>query len=360
MKSILSLVCALSLVLSACAASIGRGPEIATDTPRPLLPSPTFTSAPTRTLVPAPTRRPTFTPVPSPTFTSSPYERYTIEYLRARTYGGGELKLTAKMEETDVFKRYAFQYPSDGLKIYGFMDVPKGDGPFPVVILLHGKTDPLHYSTLDYSTPYADDLAAAGYFVLHPNLRNYPPSDSGDNLYRVGMAIDVLNLIALVKSGGGTSGPLAKADPARIGLWGHSMGGGIALKVITISSDVKAAVLYAPLSGDEKLNFEGFFSGDPQAAEERQTNALAWYHISASYFFKEITAAVEIHQGQLDEAVPPAWSEATCTQLRLLQKTVFCVDYPDMGHAFSGMTDKKFIALVKIFFKNYLVNTPAP
>jgi dipeptidyl aminopeptidase/acylaminoacyl peptidase len=265
------------------------------------------------------------------------------------------------MDDHSAFKRYAFTYPSDGLKIYGFMDVPRGEGPFPVIIMLHGKSPPASYSTLDYSTPYADELAGAGYLVLHPNLRNYPPSDAGDNLYRVGMAIDVLNLIALVKTQGGQLGPLSKADPARIGLWGHSMGGGIVLKVITISRDIKAALLYAPLSGDEKLNFEKFFNGsdNPQAAIERQTSPIGWFHISPSYYLNNITAAVSIHQGGQDDTVPPEWTDALCERLRALGKTVFCVNYPDMGHAFSGMTDKRFRALAIIFFKNYLAR-PAP
>ena len=53
---------------------------------------------------------------------------------------------------------------------------------------------------------------------------------------------------------GGQAGPLAKADPQPIGLWGHSMGGGIALRVLTVSDDVEAAVLYGAMSGDEALN----------------------------------------------------------------------------------------------------------
>jgi dipeptidyl aminopeptidase/acylaminoacyl peptidase len=50
-----------------------------------------------------------------------------------------------------------------------------------------------------------------------------------------------LNLIALIKQQGGKPGPLQLADPNAIGLWGHSMGGGVSIRVITVSPDVKAA-----------------------------------------------------------------------------------------------------------------------
>ncbi len=93
------------------------------------------------------------------------------------------------------------------------MNVPQGDGPFPVVLVLHGYVDPATYNTLTYTTRYADALARAGYLVIHPNFRNWPPSDNGPEEYRVGQAVDVLNLIALVQKQGGQPGPLQHADP---------------------------------------------------------------------------------------------------------------------------------------------------
>src|SRR5512133_632404 len=173
--------------------------------------------APTPTTIPLPSSTPTLTPTPAPTLTPSPsptpdpYAKYTIEGMRSRTYGGGEIQVLEKSEENSVFTRYMIQYPSDGLTIAGFMDVPKGDGPFPVIIALHGYVSPSIYATLDYTTHYADVLASNGYLVLHPNLRNFPPSDNGDDFFRVGMATDVLNLIAIVKQSGGKPGPLQTA-----------------------------------------------------------------------------------------------------------------------------------------------------
>jgi dipeptidyl aminopeptidase/acylaminoacyl peptidase len=243
------------------------------------------------------------------------------------------------MAVTQAFTRTMFAYPSDGLNIFGFMDVPRrGQPPYPVVIALHGYIDPSTYNTLDYTTRYADSLANAGYLVLHPNLRGYLPSDSGSNLLRVGMAIDVLNLIALVKQQSGLPGPLQLADSNAIGLWGHSMGGGISIRVLTVSRDVRAAVLYAPMSGDEKQNFTAInqWSGGTRGLEEVEIPDQELLTISPIFYLDRIQAAISIHHGENDQLIPPEWSADLCQRLQNLGKDVECFTYPGQLHTFSG------------------------
>ena len=62
--------------------------------------------------------------------------------------------------------------------------------------------------------------------MLHPNLRGYPPSDTGDDRFRIGMAVDVLNLIALVQLYAARPGALEQADRDAIGLWGTAWAAG--------------------------------------------------------------------------------------------------------------------------------------
>ena len=44
----------------------------------------------------------------------------------------------------------------------------------------------------------------------------------------------------------------AKADPENIRLWGHSMGGGIVMRVLVIDPQIKAGLLYAAVHADER------------------------------------------------------------------------------------------------------------
>jgi len=317
----------------------------------------TFTESPVATATLLPTS--TLTLLPTISATPDPYYNWSNEYLRTRTYGGGQIEFVEVMDHNVLFTRYLIRYPSDGLNIYGFADIPTDEEVHPVIIALHGYIDPPIYNTLDYTTHYADALASAGYIVLHPNLRGYQPSDNGENLFRVGMAIDVLNLIALVQSQSAGTDPLKNANPTSIGLWGHSMGGGIATRVITVTDDVQAAVLYAAMSGDEEKNYLAIreWSGQTRGIQELEIPIEALSHISSMYFFENITAAVSIHHGTADALVPMSWSVTTCERLNLLGKNVECFYYENMPHTFYGQGDEQFIQNTVEFF-NQKLKTP--
>lgn len=319
------------------------------------LPTTAFTETPIPTVTSLPTGTPTLVPTISPT--PDPYYTWSNAYLRSRPYGGGQIEFVEVMEQTLYFTRYLIRYPSDGLNIYGFANIPNDDGVHPVIIALHGYIDPAVYNTLDYTTLYADALASAGYVVLHPNLRGYRPSDDGENLFRVGMAIDVLNLIALVQSQSGGTDQLKNANPNAIGLWGHSMGGGITTRVITVSDDVRAAVLYAAMTGDEQTNYNAIreWSGQTRGLEELDVPVEALANISSMYFFGNITSAVSIHHGTADALVPMQWSEATCAQLQSLGKQVECLYYENMPHTFYGDGNQQFIQNTLDFFNTHLI-----
>ena len=213
-------------------------------------PSPTLTASPfVSTGVPSPipaTAEPTTVPTAAtaPIATPHPLFPYTIPGLRTLNFPGGPIQVRAILEQNDVFSRYYINYPSDNQTITGVMHVPNGTGPFPVLILLHGYIDRDQYYAGADTGQAAEFFARQGYLVLAPDLRSWGESDSGLSLFHMGLVVDVLHLISSLSS-------LPEADPARVGLWGHSMGGGIATKVLTIDDRARAAVLYAPNSADD-------------------------------------------------------------------------------------------------------------
>ena len=324
------------------------------------LPSPSATARilPSDTQTTLSSTTPTNEATPSATPTPDPWAGLSIDSLAARMYGGGNIEIVETLAANSYFTRTLITYPSDGLDIYGFMNTPiVGEPPYPVVIALHGYINPEIYHTIDYTTRYADALAREGYLVVHPNLRGYPPSDEGDNLFRVGMAIDVLNLIALIKQQAGKPGPLSMAEPDKIGIWGHSMGGGISTRVITISPDVRAAVLYGAMSGDEQQNFEriyDYFSNGERGMEELSFPEEAFERISPINYLERVQAAVSIHHGENDVDVPLTWSLDLCRRLRDLEKTVECYTYEDQPHTFHGEGDNLFIMQMVNFYNRIL------
>jgi uncharacterized protein len=304
---------------------------------------------------------PTSTPIPGAIPTPDPYAAYTIAELIARPYGGGLLQIVDTIEQNDDFTRYLITYPSDGLTIYGFMNVPRSGSAFPVVIMLHGYVPPEEYETVAYTRRYADDLARAGYFVIHPNLRNYPPSDSGADPFRIGYATDVLNLIAILREQSqDPTGVLRRADADQIHLWGHSMGGGIALRVAVVNNAeyVKTAVLYASMSGDESLNYAQIqqWSSGSRGAFELAASPEALAAISPINHLDRLQAAVSIHHSLSDERVPVAWSEALCARLAELGHPTDCFIYNGLPHTFRGAGDQQFMERVRQFYGRFRVD----
>lgn len=371
--------CLLALTLAACRApgtpeQASPSPSTATASPS-ATPSatPSVTPSPSATRTAVPSATPTETPTPtatasataSPTVTPTPdpYAGLTIAHLRARSYGGGVFEVVQRLGVGAEFARDLVRYQSDGLWIHGFMNTPTaaaaGEGPFPVAIVLHGYIDPAVYETLAYTTRYADALARAGYLVIHPNLRNYPPSDSGPNEFHVGMAIDVLNLIALVQGSArntGGAGPLSVGDSERIGVMGHSMGGGITWRVITVSDAVDAAVLYGSMNADEAVNIAQrriwrAERGQPAPTGEPAAPAAPdLQRISPSSFLSEISTPISIHHSDQDATVPPEWSAQAYADLTALGKDVEYYRYQNTPHTFRGEQDALFIERMVAFF----------
>ena len=284
-------------------------------------------------------------------------QNQSIEELRQRSYGGGQLVIERTMSQNPGFTRYLVRWPSEGLTQYGFMNVPKGEGTYPVVFVLHGYVNPYTYRTLAYTTRYADAITRMGYVVIHPNYRGHPPSQgSPEPPFRINYAIDVLNLAAIVRQQSGQA-PLQKADGSRIGLWGHSMGGGSALRVATIDPKIKAVLLYGSMSGDERKNAGQIyyvFSRQTRGYQELNASDTVIRAVSPIYYLQGIRAAFSVHHGTADEQVPYAWSVELCQKLKALGKSAECFSYRGARHTFTGASDQIFLSRVRDFFARTL------
>ncbi len=349
----------------------------------------TATAAPSTTLqaasegmtpTPSPPLEPTHTPTRPPTLTPTPHPifPFTIPGLRDREYLGGQISIRSVLEENGAFSVNYIEYPSDTLRITGLMHVPTGAGPFPVVILIHGYYERGNYFAGAGTWQAAESFARQGYLAIAPDLRSWGESDSGLSLFHTGLVADVLNLIASLDA-------LPQADSDKVGLWGHSMGGGIAMKVLAAADHpVKAAVLYAPNSADDAdliarwgpgcLPGESEAAGDrcnpaevipadtPQGLVEayleyaRDTEALQ--QVASIYHLEAITTPVQIHIGTADGQflgeTPPHWSQKLADALQAAGKEVEYYTYPGQGHSFTGKSWIEFQSRAVEFFNNHL------
>jgi len=238
----------------------------------------------------------------------------------------------------------------------------------------------------DRASPY---LAEHGYITLASDYRSWGESDIGASFFYSGLVIDVINLIKAIPS-------ISEADPSRIGVWGHSMGGGVTMKVLTIlggqnentKTRIKAAVLYSPVSADDAdiINRWGMGCfGDIAEGEQivgcnssdvipidLPRNLQDAYRFAASdedtlkevspfYHLDLINVPIQIHYGTEDgkflSGTPPEWSVKLTQRLRDAGKQVELLQYEGEGHSFIGQPWFDFMGRTLRFFDKYVKNT---
>ena len=257
------------------------------------------------------------------------------------------IKTENKVRETDKFISYIVSFDSDGLKQYALMNVPRGKSPaagWPVVIVNHGYIDPEVYSTPNSYINTSAYFANAGFLVIKPDYRGHDRSEgeAGSLVSRISYAIDVLNLLSAIQD-------LHSADPNRIYMYGHSMGGDVTLRVIEVCPTcVKAATLWAPAVRDWPESFLYFTrrnTDDPRRRErmerfQRELTELftpaQYSQVSAMDNINLVQIPVNIHHGTADESVPYEWGQTIAAQFEANKKTFEFYTYPGDNHDISS------------------------
>jgi dipeptidyl aminopeptidase/acylaminoacyl peptidase len=269
-------------------------------------------------------------------------DEITIESLSALRIDGTDFTLGKKLEENAAYTRFAFSYKSNGVKVTGVLNVPKGKGPFPLVVLNHGYIDPKVYTTGRGLKREQDYLARHGFAVAHIDYRGYAGSDPNpDNRIHgqyFGYAVDTLSVIDAIRKN-----LPAGVDASKVGMLGHSLGGGISLlAAVSHPEFIAALVLYAPISGDAYKNFDRWESKDHAGKVALTlmgtpaTNPSLWNAMSASSFYDRIAVPVRIFHGTADSDVPYTWSVETEGALKAAGKDAALVTYNGEHHEFAA------------------------
>jgi uncharacterized protein len=337
--------------------------------PAPALPTPRVnivTSVPP-TLSPSPTATPS---------TENWIYPYTIAGLREHDYRGGKIRVGEQIDETDIYTSYPIEYPSDGLTITGVMQVPRmGEAPYPVIVMNHGFFNRDAFRSGDGTDRAAEFLNRRGYLTLSSDYRSWGGSETGYSLFYSGLVIDVINLLNGIPS-------IPEADPERIGMWGHSMGGGITLKILAVTGgrvapndneghietnmpEVRAAILYSTVSADDADIIDRWGPGciGDIAAGERlygcnssdvlpldlppgliQAYKQAAYdpdllkQVAALHHLDDVSVPVQFHYGTEDgmfiSGTPPEWSQKAYDGFVEAGKQAEIFAYEGEGHSF--------------------------
>ena len=325
-------------------------------------PLPSSTQSPTTSPTPEPTSTVTLTPTPTP-------HPMQILAMRQHAYPGSDIVIEETLEPGINYSRYYASYLSEGLKIYALLTVPDGETPptgWPAIVFNHGYIPPTQYRTTERYIAYVDWLARSGYIVFRIDYRGNDRSEGeasgayGDP----GYTIDVLNAVSSIKK-------FPLADPQRIGMWGHSMGGYLTLRAMVISPDIKAGVIWAGVVGsyDDLLNRwrrrGGAIPTQAVSSSRRWRNAWVeqygtpeenpdfWNSISANSYLADLSGPLQLHHGTADESVPLEFSETLYNQVQQAGKTVELYTYKDDNHNLSNYFSQAMTRTIE-FFDRYL------
>lgn len=268
----------------------------------------------------------------------------SIVAMRERSYLGSDITIEETLSSAPTYNRYFASYKSDGLKIYALLLVPKGTKPangWPVIVFNHGYIIPDKYTSDGNYTYYFDAFAKNGYIVFKPSYRGNGRSEgsSTSSYFSPDYTIDDLNAIASIKK-------FKDADPNKIGVWGHSMGGNITLRDLVVSHDIKAASIWAGVVGpiDEIMNnWQNRVTYKPDVLDltlrNKSKNALIeiygdtkenpefWKSVDPVNFTKDINTPIQIQVGLSDNQVPPDFSSSLYEKLKKENKSVKFYEY---------------------------------
>jgi uncharacterized protein len=374
----------LGLILSACRAGPRPVEESAVAlAPTAILTPVTSELTATATIAPSVTPRPTAsptatatpsrTPTASPTATATPPNPLSVAYMREQEYPGSDIVIEKKLDAGSNYQRYLASYQSEGLKIYALLTVPNGPKPatgWPVIVFNHGYIPPAEYRTIGrpYSG-YVDAIARNGYIVFKSDYRGHDQSegDASGGYGSPDYTIDVLNATASLKR-------YPDADPNRIGMWGHSMGGHITLRSLVTSKDIKAGVIWAGVVASYPDLMSRWRRPVPTTIPTRarrwrddfvaqygspETNPGFWASISPSSYLADLSGPLQLHHGTADESVPTEFSQTLYRQAQeaKLPVPVEYYEYPGDNHNLSKSFNTAMQRSIA-FFDKYVKNAP--
>lgn len=298
------------------------------------------TGTPTGTATGTPTGEPTGAQ-PSEPGPKAPELRtpFSLPALMADTFGSEAPRRVRTLLTTTAYTKHQVLYRSGDLQVSGVLLVPRGEGPFPAVVLNHGYIEPSVYVTGQGLSREQDFLARAGFVVLHTDYRGHAASDPVGVLARetrLGYTRDAINAVHALKA-------MRVVDPERVAMLGRSMGGAVTMNAIVAQPGlVGAAVLYSSVSSDFLDNLRRWTLRErPEAARELftrfgspQQSPRFYDDLSARTYFDRIDVPVLAHHGTRDASCPLPWARETQRLMRRAGVDSRLVTYEGEQHAF--------------------------
>lgn len=296
-------------------------------------------------------------PLASTTFTlySRFLDQYAFSRLRDSPSVPSKIVVGKLIKRGAGFTSYLFTFVSNGKKVSGLLNIPAISGKLPVVVMVRGYVDKEIYYTGLGTQRAGEALASHGYITIAPDFLGYGSSDpESQDVFeaRFEKPQTVLDLLASLST-------LPQADTTKVGMWGHSNGGQIALSVLEISQKPYPTVLWAPVTQgfpDSVLQYVGDLSDKGTYIQNQLTEFYKHYEdsdYSIDDHWADIHADLQIHQGTGDDAVDPKQTIKVVEELTKEKKRVTFFTYKGENHNFTKGNFDTVMARDLQFYQQY-------
>lgn len=277
-----------------------------------------------------------------------PLDAFTIDNLAKREYKPGRIVLGEPVATESAYTQYIFRFISDGKTVTGLANIPSaGQAPYPVIVQFRGYIPRESFTSGEGTRRSGEYYATNGFITLAPDFLGFGGSDKPDadpfgerfETYTTG-----LNLLASIPS-------LPQADPKRIGVWGHSNGGHIALTVLEIlghasrhplSGSSLPLVLWAPVSKPFPYSILAYTDETDDSGKELRKKLAEFEKTydtdlySLTNYLSYLSSPILLEQGDSDEEVPRWWSDEFVRHLKEYNIDVTYKVYPGADHNLNG------------------------
>lgn len=290
-----------------------------------------------------------------------PLLSYNFENLRKTKFPQNQMTFGDVVGESDDSFQQIFYFSvpktpesKQSLKVSGLANIPKESGNYPVIVMFRGFVPDDIYSPGIGTQPSASQLVKNGFITLAPDFLGFgesasPSADSFEGRFQTyTTALSFLESVQTLNSGLEKDyiGTIS-ADLGKIGIWGHSNGGHVALSVMAISGSTYPTVLWAPVSKSFPYSILYYTDeSDDQGKGMRKylSDFEELYDISLfspQKYYKWIKAPILINQGTADQEVPYWWSDELVEILKSNNVDVTYFTYPGADHNLlpSGWSD---------------------
>lgn len=302
----------------------------------------------------------------------TPLNKYTIENLSATDFKSSTIVIGEIIKDNPTFTSYKFSMKfspdfSDNLKTTsGMINVPKGQGPFPVIVMFRGYADQKTYYIGEGTKPSATFFAENGFITIAPDFLGYGESDSeASNIFEsrfqtyITAATLLKSVEALKESPLKVGSNDIKVDTKNIFIWGHSNGGQVALTTLEITGVDYPTVLWAPVGRPFPASIL-YYIDEADDGGKLIIGKLAEFNeiydasnFSLTNYLDKIKAPIQLNQGTADFSVPYWWSDSLVKSMKGLKLDITYLKYSGANHSLVPSWNQA-VGASMLFFKSHL------